>query len=163
MTTASLDKFQVAQIRALCVVDSASRVTWRKEPLEVYVINGERKVVLPGTKITVSVAELVENGATLLGSLGPQTKQADGGRARWADSLEARRAAGVPPNVYRANQRSVDYALAKGKAPPPPTWVGRRQRKCTEVYDTVDEVVAAMNEGRWRTEFAKGRHARRKR
>jgi hypothetical protein len=64
--------------------------------------------------------------------------------------------------VYIANARSVEYALSKGRPAPPIRYVGRSADRITEVFDTVDEVVAAMDKDRWRTEFSRGRHAKRR-
>jgi hypothetical protein len=158
----NLDKFTVAQLRTHCTVDAASRVFWKGTEMEIHLVGAERKVIIPGTKVVISVNELVTQGAKLVGQRGPQNFRSDGGTTRWIESVKRRNEDGIPPNVYVANARSVQYALDKGNAPPVTRWVGRRQGKVTEVYDTIDEVVKAMNDGLWRTDFARGRHAKRK-
>lgn len=157
--TAGTDKFIKALIKTKVTIDSASRVFLDREPLEIHVIGGVRKVQLPGTKQLFSLDDLVTHGATLVGGRTPRTLALYGAEARWQEQIRARTELGLPSNVYIANARTINYALSKNRVPPSPTYIGRRQEKMTEVYPTIDEVVQAMNEGRWRTEFRRGRRS----
>ena len=158
----NLDTYTKALVRTQVSIDSASRVFLKDQQLEIHTVGGVRKVQLPNTKFLISLDDLVANGAKVLGGRTPRSLALDGSEARWADQREARAKAGLPPNVYIANARSIQYALDNHRVPPPVRYIGRRQEKMTEVYDTIDEVVTAMNTGSWRTQFSKGRYARRK-
>lgn len=157
-----LDSYLRALIRTQVSVDSASRVFLKGSEMEVHTVGGVRKIQLPGTKFLVSIDDLITYGAKVLGARTPKSLALSGAEARWADNRAKREEAGLPCNVYIANARSIEYAMEKGKAPPPQRYIGRRQNRMTEVYDTVEEVVQAMNEGNWRTEFSRGRFSRTK-
>lgn len=152
--TPGLDRYTQATIKAKVQIDSASRVFWDGKELEVHNLNGVRKIQLPGTKIMLSLQDLLEYGAKLLGGLTANTLAKRGADARWANA----RKHNLPANVYIANARSIDHAVKTGKVPPPVRYLGRRRDKMTEVYDSIEEVVAAMNEGRWRNpdEYRRG-------
>ena len=156
-----MDKYVEAFIKVHVHIDAGQRVWCKNEQLQVHVIGGEKKVVLPISKITYTFDQLKRAGARVdvvtMKSLAMQ-----GAEGRWRDNIAERRANGLPSNVYIANARSIDYAISKGNVPPSVKYVGRRRDKITEVYDTVDEVVDAINNEQWRTEFSRGRLSRRK-
>ena len=156
-----MDKYTEAYIKTNVHIDAGGRVFCKGEQLEVHVLSNVKKVVLPISKLTYTFDDLKRAGAkcdvVTLMSLAKA-----GAEGRWREEIQERRDNNIPQNVYIANARSIEYAIAKGKAPPPVKWLGRKQGKMTEVYDTVDEVIAAMTEGNWRTEFSRGRHAKRK-
>lgn len=129
--------------------------------MQVHVVAGVRKVQLPNTKFLISLDDLILHGAKVLGSRTPKNLALYGAEARWAEQRASREASGLPTNVYIANARSIQYAIDNGKAPPAQRYIGRRQDKMTEVFDTVEEVVQAMNEGNWRQRFRRGRLSRR--
>jgi hypothetical protein len=157
-----LDSYLRAVIRTQITVDASSRVFLKDKELPVHTVAGVRKIQLPGTKFLVEIDDLITYGAKQLGNRTPRTLALYGAEARWAEQRAAREAAGMPINVYVANARSIQYAIEHGKAPPATRYIGRRQNKMTEVYDTIEEVVQAMNESRWRDSFARGRFSRRK-
>jgi hypothetical protein len=158
--TVGIDTYLKALIKTQISIDSASRVFLGREPLEIHVIGGVRKVQLPNSKQLISLDDLVVYGAKVLGGRTPRTLALYGAEARWEERIKARTEAGLPSNVYIANARSISYAQEKGRIPPSPTYIGRRQNKMTEVFDTVEEVVQAMNNGAWRTEFRRGRNSK---
>jgi hypothetical protein len=157
-----VDKYTVAFIKTKIHIDSGNRVWCGDKQLEVHLIGGVRKIVLPFSKITYTFDQLLRAGAKCEGQ-NVLTLARAGAEARWGEQIENRRKIGLPSNVYVANARSIEYAIEKGKSPPPARYVGRMRDKITEVRDTVDEVVDDMAEGRWRTQFAKGRYARKSR
>lgn len=156
-----MDAYLQAYIKVNVHIDAAHRVWCKNEQLEVHVVGNERKVVLPISKQTFTFDELKQLGARVDVDT-RKTLAQYGAEGRWREEIERRRKDGLPPNVYIANARSIDYAVSKGKVPPPTRYVGRMQHKITEVYDTVDEVVAAIIEGRWRTEFSRGRYSKKR-
>jgi hypothetical protein len=153
-----VDKYTVAYIKVNVHIDAGNRVFCKGKELEVHLIGGVRKVVLPLGKITYTFDQLMRAGAKCEGQ-NVLTLARAGAEARWGEQIENRRKIGLPSNVYVANARSIEYAIEKGKSPPAARYVGRMRDKITEVRDTVDEVVNDMGEGRWRTQFARGRHA----
>jgi hypothetical protein len=155
-----LDRYTVAYIKVHVHIDAGNRVFCKGKELEVHVIGGVRKVVLPIGKITYTFDQLRNAGARCEGQT-VRTLALAGAEGRWKDEIESRRQIGLPSNVYIANARSIDYAISKGKSPPPVRYVGRSRDNITEVRDTVDEVINDMSEGRWRTVFSRGGRARR--
>lgn len=156
-----MDSYTAAYIKTYVKIDAGNRVYCKGEQLEVHVLNGIKKVVLPISKITWTFDELKRAGATC-DVVTLKSLALAGAEGRWKQNIQERRENGIPSNVYIANARSIEYAIEKGKEPPDVTWVGRKQGKMTEVYPTIDEVVDAMAAGNWRTEFSRGRHAKRK-
>lgn len=156
-----MDKFIGAYIRVNVNIDAGQRVWCKGAQLEVHVIGGEKKVVLPISKQTFTFDDLKRAGAKC-DVVTLKTLAVAGAEGRWKENIAERTERGLPSNVYIANARSIEYALEKGKTPPQPTYVGRRRRDITEVYATVDEVVNAMAAGDWRKEFARGGRAKRK-
>jgi hypothetical protein len=154
----NLDSYLKALLKVHVTIDSASRVFLKGKPMEIHTVNGVRKVQLPGTQFLMTLEDLAANGAKVLGSRTPRTLALYGAEARWAENRANREASGLPMNVYVANARSIEYALANNRVPPVQRYIGRRQNRMTEVYDTVEEVVQAMNEGSWRTKFSRGRY-----
>lgn len=156
-----MDSYTQSYIKVHVHIDAGQRVFCKNEQLEVHVIGGEKKVVLPIGKLTYTFDDLKRAGArcdvVTLKSLAMQ-----GAEARWQENIQQRRESGLPSNVYIANARSIEYAIEKGKTPPSLKYVGRKRDKITEVYDTVDEVVNAMAADQWRTEFSRGGKAKRK-
>lgn len=156
-----MDAYTQAVIKTHVHVDAGQRVWFRGQQLEVHLLGGEKKVVLPGGKITYTFDDLKRAGAKVdvvtLRSLAQQ-----GAEGRWKENIEARRKDGLPSNVYIANARTIQLAIAAGKAPPDMRFVGRKRDRITETYATVDEVVTAMASDKWRTEFARGGKAKRK-
>lgn len=155
-----MDKYVETFIRINIHIDAGNRVFCKGEELPVYVIGGIRKIVLPKniSKLTYTFRDLMLAGAKCDGQT-VRTLALAGAEGRWKDEIEERRARGLPSNVYVANARSLQLALDKGESPPIVRYVGRHRGKITEVRDTVDEVVADIADGRWRTEFRRGRHA----
>ena len=155
------DSYVKAFIKVHVHVDAGQRVWCKNEELTVHVIGGIKKVLLPVSKHMFTFDELKKCEARVdvvtLHSLARQ-----GAEGRWATQIAERRENGLPSNVYIANARSIQYAIEKGKSPPDILYVGRMRDKITENYQTVDEVVNAMNENRWRTEFSRGRYAKRR-
>ena len=157
--TVNVDSYVKTAIRIHCHIDAGGRAFYDGKPVEVVVINNVRKVHLPICKSLFTFDELKQLGAKVdvitLNSLAKQ-----GADARWAENIEQRTIEGIPRNVYVANARTINAALAAGKVPPPVKWLGRRGDKMTEVYDSVDEVVQAMAADKWRTEFRRGGRAK---
>jgi hypothetical protein len=158
--TVGLDPYLKVLIRTQVTVDAASRVFLKDKEMTVHTIGGVRKIQLPNTKFLISLDDLVAVGCKVLGARTPRTLALYGAEARWAEQRKNREEAGLPINVYVANARSIQYAIDNGRAPPITRYIGRRQNKMTEVYDTIEEVVTAMNEARWRETFSKGRYRR---
>lgn len=156
-----MDSYTRAFVQVHVHIDAGGRVWCKNEQLEVHVIGGEKKVVLPLGKVTYTFDQLKRMGArcdvVTLRSLAQQ-----GAEGRWRDEIAERRKIGLPSNVYIANARSVEYAIKHDKAPPPLRYVGRKRNQITEVYDTIDEVVEAINMEKWRTEFSRGGRVKRK-
>ena len=86
-----------------------------------------------------------------------------GAEGRWRNEIQQRRKEGLPSNVYIANARSIEYAIGKGRPAPNVRYVGRIKHHITEIYDTVDEVVDALARNDFRTEFSRGRYAKKPR
>jgi hypothetical protein len=156
-----VDKYVQAFIKVNVHIDAGNRVFCKGQELEVHVIGGMRKVVLPVSKQTWTFQQLRDAGAQCEGQT-IRTLALAGAEGRWNESIQERRKIGLPSNVYVANARSISLAIEKGKAPPPVRYVGRQRDNITEVRDTVDEVVNDMAEGRWRTEFSRGGRAKRR-
>lgn len=155
-----MDPYVEAFVRVHVHIDSGQRVWCKGEELGVVRGKGDiKKVLLPVSKILYTFDQLKRAGAkcdvVTLSSLARA-----GAEGRWRNEIDDRKRDGIPSNVYVANARSVELALAAGKTPPPVRWVGRQSNRITEVYDTIDEVVAAMGEERWRTDFKRGRYAK---
>lgn len=156
-----MDPYLRALVKLYVHIDAGGRAFFKGEPLEVHNSGGVKKVVLPNSKIMWSFEALKGAGARVdVQTL--QTLALAGAEGRWKAEIEERKARGIPSNVYIANARSINKALAEDRVPPDARWIGRRWDKMTEVYDTVDEVVEAMAQGKWRTEFARGGKKRRK-
>lgn len=156
-----MDPYIRAFIKLYVHIDAGGRAFCKGEQLEVHNSGGIKKIVLPISKILWSFDDLKKCGA----KVEVQTLQSlavAGAEGRWKDEIEERKARGIPSNVYVANARTINKALAEGKDPPVPRWIGRRWDKMTDVYDTIDEVVEAMSKNQWRTEFARGGKKRRK-
>lgn len=156
-----MDKYVGTYIKTHVHVDAGGRVFCKGEELEVHVIGGVKKVVLPISKLTYTFLDLKMAGAQIDATTVKSLALA-GAEGRWKDQMGARKGAGLPSNVYVANARSIEYAMEKGKDVPPVRYIGRCRKQMTEVFDTVDEVVNAMANGDWRTEFSKGGRAKRK-
>lgn len=156
-----MDSYVRAYVKVHVHIDAGSRVFCDGKELDVIQSGSTKKVQLPISKILYSFDDLKKMGAkcdvVTLFSLAKA-----GAEGRWKQNIQDRRDANIPSNVYVANARTINRAIERGEVPPPVRWLGRQGDRCTEVYDTVDEVVAAMNENRWRTEFARGRYAKRK-
>lgn len=154
-----MDRYVEAYIKVNVHIDAGGRVWCKGEQLDVHVLNNIKKVVLPISKILYTFDDLKRAGAkcdvVTLFSLAKA-----GAEGRWKEQIQERRDNNIPQNVYIANARSIDYAIAKGKEPPLVKWVGRQRDKITEVYDTVDEVIDALANNKWRTTFSRGRHAK---
>lgn len=153
------DSYVRAYIKVHVHIDAGQRVWCQNVQLPVHVVGGEKKVAIPVSKHAFTFDELKKCGARVdVVTLRSLAKQ--GAEGRWATQIAERRENGLPSNVYIANARSVQYAIDKGKTPPDLTYVGRMRDRITEIYPTVDEVVNAMNENKWRTEFSRGKYAR---
>ena len=157
----SLDSYLRTIIRTQVKIDAASRVFLNGKAMVVHTVAGVRKVQLPNTQFLISLEDLALNGASILGSRTPRNLALYGAEARWAEQRKHREEVGLPINVYVANARSIRYAINHDRPPPVTRYIGRRQDKMTEVYDTIEEVVQAMNESRWRESFRRGRLSRR--
>lgn len=156
-----MDPYLRAFVKLHVHIDAGGRAFCKGEQLEVINSAGIKKVQLPGSKILYSFDDLKRIGAKVeVQTL--QTLALAGAEGRWRDAIEERKTRGIPSNVYIANARTINKALAEGRDPPAPRWIGRRWDKMTEVYDTVDEVVDAMSKGEWRTEFSRGGKAKRR-
>lgn len=155
-----MDPYIRSFIKLHVFVDAGNRAFCKGQPLEVHISGGVRKVVLPISKIMWSFDDLKRCGAKVEAQT-LQTLALAGAEGRWRDEIEERKARGIPSNVYIANARTINKALAEGRDPPKPRWIGRRWDQMTEVYDTIDEVVDAMSKNQWRTSFARGGKKRR--
>lgn len=153
------DAYLEAYIKTHVHIDSGQRVFCNGQELEVHVIGGVQKVVLPISKATFTFDMLKRLGAKC-DVITLKSLARIGAKARWSANIEERKAQGLPANVYIANARSIQYALDKGRTAPPVKYLGRMRDQMTEVYDTVDEVVDAMDKGLWRKEFSRGGRAR---
>lgn len=156
-----MDKYVEAYIKVNVHIDAGNRAFCKGEELTVHVIGGVRKIVLPISKLTYTFDQLKAAGAKCE-AMTVQSLAKSGAEARWREEIENRRKIGLPSNVYVANARTVERALAAGKSPPALRYVGRRWDKITEVRDTVDEVVKDIGEENWRTEFSRGRYAKKR-
>ncbi len=156
-----MDSYTQSFIKVHVHIDAGQRVWCKNEQLEIHLINGEKKVVLPIGKLTYTFDDLKRAGARC-DVVTLKTLAQQGAEGRWADEIQERRKTGLPSNVYIANARSIEYAIAKGKTPPSVTYVGRKRDQITETYESVDEVVNAMAKELWRTEFSRGGKAKRK-
>jgi hypothetical protein len=156
-----MDKYVQAFIKVNIRIDAGNRVFCKDEELEVHVIGGVRKIVLPKniSKLTYTFEQLRAAGAQC-DAMTVKTLALTGAEARWKDEIQERRKIGLPSNVYVANARTIEKALAEGKSPPQVRYVGRKKDQITEVRDTVDEVIRDLAAGDFRTDFARGRHAR---
>lgn len=157
-----MDSYVRTYVKNYVHIDAGNRVhdTKTGKELQVIMSGGERKVVLPVSKILYTFDDLKRNGARC-DAITTKSLAIAGAEGRWKENIEARKEAGLPSNVYIANARSIQYAIDKGKTPPPVRYVGRQRHQITEVYDTVDEVVDAIANNRWRTDFSRGRYAKR--
>jgi hypothetical protein len=156
-----MDPYVRAFVKVNVRVDAGQRVWCQGQEIETFMSGSTRKVVLPCSRIPFSFDELKRMGAKVE-VVTLQSLARLGGEGRWREHIAERRDAGLPSNVYIANARSIEYALAKGRTAPALKYVGRQGRLITEVYDTVDEVVDAMGKDLWRKEFSRGRLAKRK-
>ena len=152
-----MDKFLEAFVKTYVSIDAGGRVWCKGEQLEVHIIGGERKVVLPGSKLTYTFEDLRRAGAKIGYISVRSTPQTKAVLTRWQDRIKARAEMGLPSNVYIANARTILIAQRENKVPPAPTYVGRQGDRITEVHPTVEAVVADMDAGKWRTEFRRGR------
>lgn len=156
-----MDRYKQALIQSHVHIDAGGRAFFKGEPIEVQLIGGVKKVLVPGLQHLLTFDELKRLGAKVevitLFSLARA-----GAEGRWKEEIQQRMDRGMPSNVYVANARTIERALARGDHPPAATYIGRKGRECTEVYDTVDEVVDAMNEGNWRKTFSRGSRKPRK-
>jgi hypothetical protein len=154
-----MDHYTKALITTHVRVDAGGRAYFKDQPLEVHVSGGIKKVLVPGLQHLLSFDDLKQLGATVqvqtLFSLAIA-----GAEGRWRENISERRDRGIPSNVYVANARTIERALAAGKAAPAVTWIGRRGKQCTEVRATIDEVVDDLANNRWRKEFSRGSKAR---
>lgn len=151
--TVSLDKWLQAKIKTQCVIDG-ERVYWGppNEPIElvVHMHGNEPRVQLPGTKFLISLEDLITHGARMRrrpklltkADVNQHSWAVAGGYARWNRTY-------LPRNVYIANARTMDSAGDRGKPVPPARYIGRTGKYRTAVYDTVDEVVKALEEKRY--------------
>ena len=154
-----MDAYLKALIQTHVHIDSGGRCFFKGQEVETHVIGGIRKVLLPGSKVMWTFDDLKRVGAKVdvitLFSLAKA-----GGEGRWRDEIQDRRERGIPSNVYVANARTINKALAENRVPPQATWIGRIGRRMTEVRDTIDEVLDDMAKDKWRTDFSRGRNAR---
>ena len=158
-----MDRYVQMYVKTYVHIDAGARVWCNGVQLDIIMSGNVQKVALPlsGSKILYSFDDLKRAGAKC-DVITLKTLAQSGAEGRWRDNIQERRDTGIPCNVYVANARSIEYALEHGKVPPPIRWVGRARNQITEVYDTVDEVVDAMAANKWRTEFSKGRYAKRR-
>lgn len=155
-----MDPYIRSYVKLNVHVDAGQRVWCKGEELPTVTSGNVRKVKLPISDILFTFDDLKQMGAKVdVVTLFSLAKA--GGEGRWRENIEQRKGSGLPSNVYIANARSIEYAIEKGKTPPAVRFVGRVGNRITETYDTVDEVVDAMGKDQWRTEFSRGRHARR--
>lgn len=155
-----MDSYLQAYIQINVHIDAGQRVWCKNEELPVHIVGGEKKVVLPISKQTFTFDDLKRAGARV-DVVTLKTLAMQGAEGRWRDNIAERREAGLPSNVYIANARSIQYAIDRGKTPPSVRYVGRKRDQITEVYDTVDQVVNAINNELWRKDFKRGGKARR--
>jgi hypothetical protein len=156
-----MDAYVKAFIKTHVRIDSGGRAFIKDKQIEVHIIGGVKKIVLPISKILYTFEDIKRAGGecqvVTLASLARA-----GGEGRWKEVIQERKEQGIPSNVYIANARTINLAIANNKTPPPIKWIGRIRDKMTEVYDTIDQVIDAMDNNRWKTEFSKGRNAKRK-
>jgi hypothetical protein len=156
-----LDKYLETYIKVHVSIDAGGRVWHKGNELPIIMSGNTKKVVLPISKQLFTFDDIKRCGAKVdVATLFSLAKA--GAEGRWKEEIIERRDRGLPSNVYVANARSIQYALDKGNTAPPVKFVGRERSKITEVYDTVDEVVDAMANAKWRTEFSRGRYAKRR-
>jgi hypothetical protein len=155
-----MDSYIKAYVRVHVHIDAGARVWCKGEQLKVHTSgDGTLKVVLPISKILFSFDDLKRMGARCdVQTL--KTLAMAGADARWSDEQVARRENGLPKNVYVANARTIQLAIAAGKPAPPARFLARKRDRMTDVYATADEAVLAMHEERWRTKFSKGQFAK---
>lgn len=150
-----MDAFLKAKIQQHLYIDAGGRAFYKGEPVTVRSAGGHKKVFLPDVPYPLTFDELKQAGARVdvitMFSLAKA-----GGEGRWKENIEYRKERGIPSNVYVGNAHSIARALEKGEHPPDVTWIGRRGRQCTEVRDTVDQVLDDMFNDRWRTTFSRG-------
>lgn len=157
-----MDPYVAAFIKTHVKIDAGGRAFVKGEQVEVIISGNVRKIQLPISKILYTFDDLKRAGAHVdVVTLFSLAKA--GAEGRWRENIQERTKRDIPSNVYVANARTVQAAIAKGQTPPPVKWVGRQRDQITEVYDTIDEVVTAMSEGRWRTTFARGGRAKKSR
>jgi hypothetical protein len=154
-----MDSYVRAYVKTHVHIDAGGRAWCDGRQLEVIKSGGQKKIQLPIAKYLLTFDEIKRCGGRVDVPTVTSLAQA-GAEGRWKEVIAQREQRGIPANVYVANARTVQRAIDRGETPPDVTWVGRSGHKCTEVYDTVDEVVAAMGEGRWRTEYRRGRYAK---
>lgn len=159
-----MDSYVAAYIKVNVHVDAGQRVWCKNEELEVHLVGSKKVVVLPketNCMQTFTFDDLKRIGARV-DVVTLQSLAKLGAEGRWRDEIEERRKVGLPRNVYIANARSIQYSIDKGRTPPLPEYMGRMSSKMTEKRASVDEVIDDMANDRWRTEFSRGRHAKRK-
>lgn len=150
-----MDRYKQAQLQAHVHVDAGGRAFYKGEPVEVQVIGGVKKVLIPGFQYLLTFDELKRLGAKVdVVTLFSLAKA--GAEGRWREEIQERMDRGMPSNVYVANARTIQRAIARGEHPPDATFLGRKGRDCTEVFATVDEVVNAMKNDEWRKTFSRG-------
>lgn len=157
-----MDTYTASYVKVHVHVDAGQRVWCKNEQLEVHVLNGVKKVQLPsdaGTKLLFTFEDLKIAGARVDV---PTVKSLAlmGAEGRWRENIDHRRKIGLPSNVYVANARSIEYAQKKNKPIPDVRYVGRVKDQITETFDNVDDVVDALGENKFRTEFSRGRRAK---
>lgn len=154
-----MDPYVAAYIKTHVHIDAGGRAFIKGEQVDVIISGGVKKILLPISKILYSFDDLKRAGAKVdVVTLFSLAKA--GAEGRWRENIEERTKRDIPSNVYVANARTIQKAIADGRTPPDVTWVGRQRNQITEVYATIDEVVTAMAENRWRTEFARGGRAK---
>lgn len=156
-----MDRYKQALLQAHVHIDAGGRAFFKGQQIDVQVIGGVKKVLVPGLQYLLTFDELKRLGAKVdvitLFSLAKA-----GAEGRWREEIQQRADRGLPSNVYVANARTIQRALDRGQHPPDPTYLGRQGRECTEAFATVDEVVDAMNNGQWRKTFSRGSRKARK-
>lgn len=156
-----MDSYVAAFVKTHVRIDAGGRAFIKGKQVDVIMSGNVRKVLLPISKILYTFDDLKRAGAQVeVVTLFSLAKA--GAEGRWRENIEERTKRDIPSNVYVANARTVQAAIAKGLTPPPVKWVGRQRNQITEVYETIDEVVKAMSENRWRTEFARGGRAKKR-
>lgn len=154
-----MDSYVKAWVKTHLHIDSGNRAFADGKELEVVMSGGERKVVLPMSKVLYTFDDLKRAGCKC-DVITLKSLAMAGAEGRWKENIEHRKEVGVPSNVYIANARSIELAIAAGKEPPSVKWVGRKRDRITEVRDTIDEVIDDMDNDRWRTSFSRGRYAK---